>query len=390
MYNYKYIIISREGGFVKQTGFPVSYNIQTDYIEPINSTLTIREKITFKVGDWILFRNSIEESITGHTSTPFFGVITDIEPYKREAGGVISVTDWYEAFNDEVYSANSFNLDTYDTLENMLAQIAPSLYDQNSYGNQKQSLGLYLENVNVHTQTRSPETVRLDYSKAATDRFPYSQGEIFGLFFKKYHIAWFFDGYNIALDPSGSQSVQIILGLANRPKLYGTLTMKNNVPDVFRNFNVTDNKDQTTDKNAVVIRNDQGTNSLWYRLKNGTITNNYDTAKSDGPYNWDVVLRDSYQDPKPSDSTIANDKLSMGDMNHTIKFETDINNRFLNGSSGTIWDNVNVGQYWEITDDDGTLYKTMLTGYELSSDTPYGITLIFGKTRQTFKNLIKS
>lgn len=390
MYNYKYIIISRDSGFIKQTGFPVSYNIQTDYIEPINSTLTIREKITFKVGDWILFRNSIEESITGHTSTPFFGVITDIEPYKREDGGVLSVTDWYEAFNDEVYSANSFNLDTYDTLENMLAQIAPSLYDQNSYGNQKQSLGLYLENVNVHTQTRSPETVRLDYSKAATDRFPYSQGNIFSIFFKKYHIAWFFDGYNIALDPSGSQSVQIILGLANRPKLYGTLTMKNNVPDVFRNFNVTDNKDQTTDKNAVVIRNDQGTNSLWYRLKNGTITNNYDTAISDGPYNWDVVLRDSYQDPKPSDNTIANDKLSMGDMNHTIKFETDINNRFLNGSSGTIWDNVNVGQYWEITDDDGTLYRTMLTGYELSSDTPYGITLIFGKTRQTFKNLIKS
>lgn len=64
MYNYKYIIISRDSGFIKQTGFPVSYNIQTDYIEPINSTLTIREKITFKVGDWILFRNSIEESIT--------------------------------------------------------------------------------------------------------------------------------------------------------------------------------------------------------------------------------------------------------------------------------------------------------------------------------------
>lgn len=382
--NYRYIIIGRSDGVVKQSGYLEDYDLTSDYIDETKSNIVVKEDINFSVDDWVIIRSELENGgVLSPKNVIYFGIVSGYEMETHE----VTIIEVRNTFNDEARIQNYTNLDTYNNWENALFQqvtgmsIHPS-FKRIEYGQVQ---------ANKYTQTTSPAFQRWDYSKDGTELIVVKSIDFINSFFYRYGIGMYFDSVQQTLQPDGTMVNKVMMAFENRltsTSKYPVIKMKNNVDDVFMDFNFTDKNTSTDSKNAIEIRSFQGTPVYYFRNEDGKITNNQNDPKIHWPASWYVAIRESYNDPVPSDASIASDKLTLSKYNHVITFKTPIDNRFLNGASGTIWDNINIGQRWDITDGN-TTYQTVLTGVEVKSSDADNVYLTFGNSRNTIKNMLK-
>lgn len=382
--DYRYIIIGRLDGVVKQSGYLEEYDLTSDYIDETKSAITVKEDVNFRVDDWAIVRSEVND---GGKLTPnnviYFGIVSGYEVDTHK----VTLIEARNAFNDEARIQNYTNIDTFNSWENALFQQVTGM---STYPSLKR-IEYGQVQPEKYTRTTAPEFQRWDYSKDGTELIVVKSIDFIDSFFTRYGIGMYFDSVQQSIQPDGTMVNKVMMAFENRltsTEKYPVLKMKNNVDDIFMDFSVSDKTASTDSKNAIEIRSFQGSPVFYFRNEDGKITSDQNDPKIHWPASWYVALRESYNDPVPSDASIASDKLSLSKYNHVITFKTPINNRFLNGPSGTIWENLNVGQRWDVTDGN-TTYQTVLTGVEVKSSDSDNVYVTFGNVRNTIKNMIK-
>lgn len=386
MMRYKYFVIDRMTGHLKGAGYTETYDIVVDIISADKSTIKFSENNNYKYGDLVFLANGLQEQDLTDYSIIYTGAIQDINTNTN----TVTAMEMRATLNDANFSLNYWNIDTYHSWEQALWNTLEITNEPYNVGGKVMN-SISIGAPNKYTTTTTPNNTRWDYSKDVTEFVIIEGVDLFTSWFNKFDIGLYFDGITGGVEPSGEQMYIAQFAFANRLNMdkYPTLQIKNNDNYVFRDWDVTTRKFDSTVKNGILIRNHTGANTVsLYQKEDGGITDVWSDAGVLKPVNYTGVYREEYGENVPSDNSIAADKLGNSSFNHSIKFTTDIDNKFLNGDSGTIWDNVNVGQRWNIYYDE-TKYESVLTGYSISSSNDNQITLMFGKVRNRISFLMR-
>lgn len=382
----KYFVVDRNVGRLKGSGFTSNFDAKVDVISNEQSTIQLNE-LGYEYGDLIYLSSGVFSSID--PALPFF-FAGSIETFDEETFEA-TAREFRSTLNDDNPSGNFWNIDTYESWEKAIFQTM-LITSQPTETPGKQLGMVSILPPNTYTTTTSPNNNRWDKSKESTEFVIIGGNEMLEAWFNRFNIGLYFVGFDSGLDPSGSVAYLSKFAFQNRFNMtekYPTLQIKNNVDGLFRDWSISERVFDSTTKNGIVIRNKTGSGSIpveFYQRNDGTIVDDYMDEGVTKPVNYTTVFRDDYGDNLPSDRNIAADKLTNSSFNHVIEVTTDIDNRMLNGDSGTIWDNVNIGQRWNVYYN-GTKYETVLTGYSLSGDSDE-ITLTFGKTRNKISYLL--
>lgn len=382
----KYFVVDRNVGRLKGSGFTSDFDVKVDVISNEQSTIQLNES-GYEYGDLIYLSSGVYSG--ANPALPFFfaGSIETFDEENFEA----TAREFRSTLNDDNPSGNFWNIDTYKSWERAIFQTM-LITSQPAEIPGKQLGMVSILPPNTYTTTTSPNNNRWDKSKESTEFVIIGGNEMLEAWFNRFNIGLYFVGFDSGLDPSGNVAYLSKFAFQNRFNMteeYPTLQIKNNVDDLFRDWSISERAFDSTTKNGIIIRNKTGSGSIpveFYQRNDGTIVDDYMDEGVTKPVNYTTVFRDDYGDDLPSDRNIAADKLTNSSFNHVIEVTTDIDNRMLNGGSGTIWNNVNIGQRWNVYYN-GTKYETVLTGYSLSGDSDE-ITLTFGKTRNKISYLL--
>lgn len=349
---------------VKDVADCYDWEVKMDYINNDKSSFTIPGTIVAQKGDFVFAKlpnGKYSRSVADGKVKPFYFGIVDTNELEEDASKLEAVS---------IYNLVNFDFPATSKTGPSVQSHMMKLLTIWFFGDASKKTDF------ISVRTEGPD---LSYSyQPANPPTSTNMVEYFINIFEKYGVVWEVEwvGYN----PSGQFMVSTVIRVKE-----GSFKIKNNVAD-FTNWSIYVTKAHYATENMLYIIDKATKNSespsilsTWYINNSGNITQSLTDV--DLPTRPKIYLYDSTATDKPTYKDVAQSELSGSNYSHVITVDVRDTSQLV-----SFYD-VDIGKQVAITYDKSR-YKSILTGYSLSSSSSY-MTLTFGHIRNTLKSLLK-